>query len=219
MQERHITDYVKVLRVLLPVLAVVGYYRLLLLATGPLPGWLFYLLFGGVTQFCIALFRLEREQLGLSSQHKKECIESLLYGAVIGLVTVGLLVGLFMILFGHPRRFLAAGADDLLHLLKNILYYLLLVSPVEELLFRGYLQYCLEDMTASTAAGILLQAVLFCLWHWPGGRSVLQVVFTFVLGLIYGCCVRLGRRRGLPAVIAAHGVHNVVLEFIRFFCC
>ena len=213
--ERQTTFGIKLLRVILPIVPYFFYWSVLMPLTGPLPGWCVYLLFGGMAYILCDIFRLKVEP----KQEKGALLHQVLFGLQLGLVVAVVMVMIFLLLYGHPSRFLTAGEERLAGVLSNMLYYLFLVAPVEELLFRGYLQTCWRDLTGSASAGVLIQAVLFGLWHWPGAHSVVQVLSTAVLGLVYGGVLQYGKHGGLAAVIAAHGAHNLVLELIRYLWC
>lgn len=76
----------------------------------------------------------------------------------------------------------------------------------EELLARGFLQYRLEGMT-NTVAAVILQAVIFSVAHFYQGLA--GILYTFVVGLVFGTVyVRCGRNL-LPLVIA-HGVIDTI---------
>ncbi|MFC7227291.1 CPBP family intramembrane metalloprotease [Salinirubellus salinus] len=90
---------------------------------------------------------------------------------------------------------------------------LLLIGPVEELLFRNLLQKTLYEWLSPTGA-IVLASVVFALWHLPAlyGASATAVGVTLGLvtlnGLVLGWLYLRTRSVVVPA--AVHGLSNAV---------
>lgn len=84
---------------------------------------------------------------------------------------------------------------------------LLLVGPIEELVFRGLVQGTLVDRYGARA-GLVLGAVVFAAMHAQYG-SVPEIGFTFLVGLLFGWTYQVTRSLAIVAVV--HGVANVVL--------
>ena len=79
----------------------------------------------------------------------------------------------------------------------------------EETVFRGYLQQQLASWTGHVSIGILAQATVFGLTH--GYQGWKNMVFVFVLGIIFGTAVSL--RKGLRANIMAHATMDALAAF------
>lgn len=77
---------------------------------------------------------------------------------------------------------------------------------VEESVYRGYGLAPLVERLGSVG-GLLVMSVFFGLLHW--GNGGLAVVFTGIIGLIYGALFLW--RRTLPAVIVAHAAYNAIV--------
>jgi membrane protease YdiL (CAAX protease family) len=86
---------------------------------------------------------------------------------------------------------------------------ILLVSTglLEELLFRGLLQSAAISLIGRGPA-LLFVATLFAVLH-IGYASVLDVLFVFVIGLVFGLFV--DRTRSILGVTLAHGITNISL--------
>ena len=71
-------------------------------------------------------------------------------------------------------------------IIYSLLFYQLILGPVEELVFRVYLQDTFVSLFAKRKwLGVIIAAFLFGLWHIING-SVVQVLFTFGIGLVFG---------------------------------
>jgi hypothetical protein len=95
---------------------------------------------------------------------------------------------------------------------------LLLVGPIEELLFRGVAQGVLRK-GFGVRAGIVLASGLFGLVHWvavSGGplEKLAYVTIAAVLGIVLG--VLYERTETLVAPALAHGVYNSTLFLIQY---
>ena len=97
------------------------------------------------------------------------------------------------------------------------LFYFLVVGPVEELIFRVYLQDALTSFFEKRKyLGVILAALLFGLSHLING-SLLQVLFTFGIGLVFGTCRYKIRDCKYPGLAVGHGLYDFLNEIIRTF--
>lgn len=87
-------------------------------------------------------------------------------------------------------------------------FYIVFVGPVEELVFRGYMQELLVDILPKQKwLGAVIAAALFGLWHLVNG-SLIQVLFTFVIGLIIGLSKYFIKSCTLISVSLGHGLYD-----------
>lgn len=71
-------------------------------------------------------------------------------------------------------------------LIYDLLFYLLIIGPVEEFVFRVYLQDTFVSFFEEHKwLGVVIASFLFGLWHIING-NVVQVLFTFGIGLVFG---------------------------------
>ena len=97
------------------------------------------------------------------------------------------------------------------------LFYFLVVGPVEELIFRVYLQDALTSFFIKRKyLGVVLAALAFGLWHLING-SLLQVLFTFGIGLVFGICRYKVRDCKYPGLAVGHGLYDFLNEIVRIF--
>ncbi|MBS7697039.1 MULTISPECIES: CPBP family intramembrane glutamic endopeptidase [unclassified Chelatococcus] len=90
---------------------------------------------------------------------------------------------------------------------------LLIVTAMEEVVFRGYLQgglsRCLQGRRHGDWIALLLSSAVFGLAHFSGGS--VWMLLAGLAGLAYGCAFRFG---GLPAAIIAHFGLNAAHFFL-----
>lgn len=97
------------------------------------------------------------------------------------------------------------------------LFYFLVVGPVEELIFRVYLQDALTSFFIKRKyLGVILAALLFGLSHLING-SLVQVPFTFGIGLVFGTCRYKIRDCKYPGLAVGHGLYDFLNEIVRIF--
>ena len=95
------------------------------------------------------------------------------------------------------------------------LFNFLVVGPVEELIFRVYLQDALTSFFEKRKyLGVVLAALAFGLWHLING-SLLQVIFTFGIGLVFGTCRYKIRDCKYPGLAVGHGLYDFLNEIVR----
>ena len=97
---------------------------------------------------------------------------------------------------------------------------LVMVSIVEEVVFRGYLRIFLSRYTRRASVVIGTSAIAFGLIHWSGGLQ--QVMATSAVGAVFMALYL--RTNSLPAIMVAHylvnfiAFSNVIPQYIfRFF--
>ncbi len=87
-------------------------------------------------------------------------------------------------------------------------FYIIFVGPVEELVFRGYMQELLADILPKQKwLSAVTAAALFGLWHLVNG-SLIQVLFTFAIGLIFGLSKYFIKNCTLISVSLGHGLYD-----------
>lgn len=99
------------------------------------------------------------------------------------------------------------------------LNFMLIIGPVEELVFRVYIQdtlVSLFDNKKVKFVGVIISSLIFGLWHLING-SLIQVLFTFVIGLVFGFCKYLIKDCKYPGLALGHGLYDFMTEIICMF--
>ena len=108
-------------------------------------------------------------------------------------------------------------AVSLTELLYDFFFYLLVIGPVEELMFRVYLQELFMDFLPQKKwLGVVLASLLFGLYHWING-NLMQVIFTFGIGLYFGFAKYKLKNCGYTAVALGHGLYDFLNTVVRMF--
>jgi len=131
---------------------------------------------------------------------KKTLLRYSLIGLMLG---IPLGIGEYFVLQPAP----AFPAFAVKYLLRDTVYMLGFVAIGEELLFRGLIQRSLSS-AFGWKWGVFIASLLFAVMHLTW-RSIPELIFVFVAGLIFGLLYY--RTKSLVAPIVAHGVTNVVL--------
>lgn len=104
-------------------------------------------------------------------------------------------------------------------IIYSFLNFVLIIGPVEELIFRVYIQdtlVSLFDNKKAKFAGVIISSLIFGLWHLING-SLIQVLFTFVIGLVFGFCKYLIKDCKYPGLALGHGLYDFMTEIICMF--
>ena len=138
--------------------------------------------------------------------------------SLLGAIVFALLEGIFAVeAAATAGSVLAAEASTLVVVLAAV-YFLLVVGPIEEFLFRGVVQGRLRQ-SFGPAAAIALASVGFALVHvpnfWLAGSDLLSLGVAVVLtGMVVGAAI-LGvvyeRTANLTVVVVIHGLLNATL--------
>ena len=136
-------------------------------------------------------------------------------GAAIA-VSLSLVIAVVPALCGFS---LVGGHTDFswFRLIYSLLYYLLIIGPVEEFVFRVYLQDVFVGFFDSCKwLGVVIAAFLFGLWHIING-SIIQVLFTFAIGLVFGFAKYKIKNCGYVGVAFGHGLYDFLNVIVTMF--
>lgn len=102
-------------------------------------------------------------------------------------------------------------------LIYDLLFYLLIIGPVEELVFRVYLQDTFVSFLKKNKwIGVIIASFLFGLFHIING-SIMQVLFTFLIGLVFGFAKYKIKNCGYIGVAFGHGLYDFLNTLVRMF--
>ena len=102
-------------------------------------------------------------------------------------------------------------------LIHDLLFYLLIIGPVEEFVFRVYLQDAFVSFFQNHKwIGVVISSFLFGLWHIING-NVIQVLFAFGIGLVFGFAKYKIKDCGYIGVSFGHGLYDFLNTLVRMF--
>ena len=102
-------------------------------------------------------------------------------------------------------------------LIYDLLFYMLIIGPVEEFVFRVYLQDAFVGFFEKNKwFGVVIVSFLFGLWHIINGNMI-QVLFTFGIGLVFGFAKYKIKDCGYAGVAFAHGAYDFLNTLVRMF--
>jgi uncharacterized protein len=142
-----------------------------------------------------------RRQLGLR-------VGNLVQQLLIALIGVVLGVAEYFIL--RPQPLISALTWQ--QLLLPALILLVCTGFSEELIFRGVMQHAASEAIGKWA--VIYVAAIFAVLH-IGYRSVVDVLFVFAVGLLFGWIVN--HTQSLLGVTLAHGITNILLFLVMPF--
>lgn len=94
-------------------------------------------------------------------------------------------------------------------------YYFIIVAPVEEFIFRGFI---LENFnqTFSKNVSIIFTSLLFAIIHLNGG-SIVNLLFAFIISVIF-CNIKLmHNNQSLYPCMVGHAINDSLNEWIPYF--
>ncbi len=102
-------------------------------------------------------------------------------------------------------------------LIYDLLFYMLIIGPVEEFVFRVYLQDTFVGFFEKNKwLGVVIASFLFGLFHIING-SIIQVLFTFGIGLVFGFAKYRIKNCGYVGVALGHGLYDFLNTLVRMF--
>ena len=131
-----------------------------------------YVLLGAavIIIFLVFLRKEKLEKYGVTKNHWKESIKLSL------MISIAALIFLFFI---KPFVDINLAKFSLMWLLP----YIFISVPLQEFVFRGYVQKRLGEATINRTETIVLASFAFAIFHYP---SKSLIVMTFIIGLIWG---------------------------------
>lgn len=143
----------------------------------------------------------------------------MLFQILIGLgaaIVLAFLLGLLPILIGGSGASvigstITSTASAVISIITDIVF----IGTTEELIFRGYIQRRINELTKHKFIGVLVAAALFGLWHIING-TWFQVLFTFAIGAVFGFLREYLKHCSLLSVMVGHGVYDALLVVIRW---
>ena len=103
------------------------------------------------------------------------------------------------------------------NLLINFLFYMLIIGPVEELIFRVYVQETfISFFNKNKWIGVILASMLFGIWHLING-SFFQVLFTFMIGSVFGFAKYFIKQYKYLGLSFTHGLYDFLNVIVRMF--
>ena len=102
-------------------------------------------------------------------------------------------------------------------LAHDFLFYMLIIGPVEEFVFREYLQDAFMNFFEKNKwLAVVIASFLFGLWHIING-NIIQVIFAFGIGLVFGFAKYKIKDCGYMGVAFAHGLYDLLNTVVRMF--
>ena len=166
------------------------------------------LLNGSVALVAIILTGIK---IDLDLKNKKQFMIGILIilALISGLAVIFALFGIS--LFGQHTDFSWSS------LLFYLFFYMIIIGPVEELIFRVYLQETITGFfNKNKWIGVIITALLFGLFHLING-SYFQVLFAFGIGLIFGFSKYLIKDCKYLGLAVGHGLYDFLNVIARMF--
>jgi len=172
--------------------------------------YLIYIAFILVVLFFCYLGKIRIKELGFTE--KKVPIQ-ILIGLAIA-IGLGFLIGVLPIMIGgSDASLIGKKQTNLTNIIFLMITDVIFIGTCEELIFRGYIQTKINKLSNHKWVGVLIAAALFGLWHIINGVWF-QVLFTFLIGCVFGFCRAYLKNCSLLSVIIAHGFYDALLVVI-----
>ena len=155
--------------------------------------------------------KLTNIKLNLNFKEKKQYLIGISIGLILSTCIIYIPL-LFGINFVGPHE-----TYSKLSLLYNFLFFMLIIGPVEELIFRVYLEETfISFFNKNKWISVIITSLLFGLWHLING-SFIQVLFTLGIGLVFGFSKYLIKNCTYLSVSIGHGLYDFLNVIARMF--
>ncbi len=153
---------------------------------------------------------LSGRQLAVSLRPARQWLWALALAGGLGLTIIVLPLLFGTSLVGSHADFVSWAA--VVELLDN----LLVIGPVEELIFREYVQGELVALLPEKPwLAVLSASALFGAWHLINGSPV-QALFTFGIGCAFGFARQYGKRCTYLSCALGHGLYDSLCSMTRW---
>ena len=155
--------------------------------------------------------KLTRMKNNIDFKNKRQ----IFIGAIIA-ISLSVFIAIIPALCGFS---LVGGHTDFswFTIIYNFLFCMLIVGPVEEFVFRVYLQDAFVSFFKKQKwIGVVISSFLFGLWHMING-NIIQVLFTFGIGLVFGFAKYKIKDCGYIGVSFGHGLYDFLNTVVRMF--
>lgn len=145
---------------------------------------------------------------------KEDILKQLAAGLYVFSISAMILTAVSLTVGDYKYFLIGPKQTDIILIIYNIFFYILFVGTSEEILFRGYFMQRIEAISGSKKISVVLSAIIFGLWHFPGGNNFVQVFITTVLGAFYGISLYKVKYCSVLSLIIAHGLYNIYIIFL-----
>ena len=155
--------------------------------------------------------KLTRMKINIDFKNKRQ-----IFIGVIIAISLSVFIAIIPALCGFS---LVGGHTDFswFTIIYDFLFYMLIIGPVEEFVFRVYLQDTFVSFFEKKKwIGVVVASFLFGLWHMING-SIIQVIFTFGIGLVFGFAKYKIKDCGYIGVSFGHGLYDFLNTVVRMF--
>lgn len=166
-----------------------------------------------ITELMIVLFLAHKQNMSLREmglvKPKKPVAWAI--GILISLTPIFLM----LVLNGGKISSMFPEKMSLLICILQTLYYFIIVAPVEEIIFRGFI---LENFNKSYSQNIsiILTSFLFSIIHIYSG-NIINIVMAFIISMLY-CKVKLTRNNhSLYPCMVGHAINDSLNQWIPYF--
>lgn len=160
----------------------------------------------------LAVCKGEKRPVAAALGLKKERIaRQLLYSLVIFIAMAVIFILVPLLCGVNKEDLLSFKVTSPGVIIFYIVYDMLFVGMGEELIWRGYFYERIKEITNSGTWAVVISAVLFGLWHFPNGHSIVQVLMTTLIGLMFGSLRLKVKDCSTLSTGIAHGLYDTVI--------
>lgn len=166
-----------------------------------------------IIELTIVLFLTKRQNMSIRDLGLIKPLKPIAW--VVGIIVSLLPMFLMFVLNGDDISTMFPQKTSLLICILQTLYFFIIVAPIEEIIFRGFV---LENFNKnySENTSVLLTSFLFAIIHIYNG-SIMNIVMAFIISILY-CKVKLTRHNhSLYPCMVGHAINNSLNQWIPYF--
>lgn len=158
--------------------------------------------------------KITDNRLGPLIFKKEDILKQIVAGLYVFSISAMILTAVSLMVGDYKYYLIGPKQTDIILIIYNIFFYILFVGMGEEILFRGYFMQRIEAVSGSKKIAVVVSALIFGLWHFPGGNNFIQVFITAGLGAFYGISLYKVKYCSVLSLIIAHGLYNIYIIFL-----
>jgi membrane protease YdiL (CAAX protease family) len=163
--------------------------------------------------FVFIICRIEKRRVADLGFYRRKLHIQILIGLGIAVVLSFLIGALPILIGGSGASLIGEKRTSALSVIFAVATDIIFIGLLEELIYRGYIQKRINELTKYKFVGVLIAAALFGLSHIINGAWI-QVGFAFLIGGLFGFCREYLKNCSLLSVVLAHGVYDALLVVI-----
>jgi membrane protease YdiL (CAAX protease family) len=165
----------------------------------------------------ILLSKVNKRPLSILGFCKDKFVQQVLVAICVLVVLLFLAVGIPLLFGTKLNEIIGDKITNVREVFFQLPFTIIFVGFGEEILFRGYFLERIKSITSSNIWAVIISSLLFGFWHYPSSHSLVQVIVTTAIGVLFAVARIRVKNCTTLSVGLAHGCYDATLVLLRFF--